>query len=147
MELLTIKKTGLYQYETKVRVRYGETDQMGYLYYGNYALYYEVGRVELFRSLGMTYKGLEEEHNIMMPVLSLQQRFIRPAFYDNLLTIRTSVRKMPEKAVTFHVEIFNEDQKLVNGGTVRLAFVDMKTGKTVAAPSIFTDKLKPWFED
>lgn len=120
---------------------------MGYLYYGNYALYYEVGRVELFRSLGMTYKALEEEHHIMMPVLSLQQRFVRPAFYDDLLTIRTTIRKMPEKTVTFHHEIFNEQKKLINGGSVRLAFVDTDTGKTVPAPPIFLDKIKSWFEE
>ncbi len=120
---------------------------MGYLYYGNYALYYEVGRVELFRSLGMTYKELEEEYHVMMPVLSLQQRYVRPAFYDNLLTIRTTVRKMPDKTVTFHHEIFNEDQKLINGGSVRLAFIDTLTGKRVSAPAVFTDKLKPFFEE
>ncbi len=137
----------MYSFDTEARVRYGETDQMGYLYYGNYALYYEVGRVELFRSLGMTYKALEEEHHIMMPVLSMQQRFVRPAFYDNLLTIRTTIRKMPQKTVTFHHEIFNEAGKLVNGGSVRLAFVDTVTGKTVPAPDIFTMKIKAWFEE
>ncbi len=137
----------MYSFDTQARVRYGETDQMGYLYYGNYALYYEVGRVELFRSLGMTYKALEEEYHVMMPVLSLQQRYVRPAFYDNLLTIRTTVRKMPDKTVTFHHEIFNEDQKLINGGSVRLAFIDTLTGKRVTAPAVFTDKLKPFFEE
>ena len=137
----------MYSFDTQARVRYGETDQMGYLYYGNYALYYEVGRVELFRSLGMTYKELEEEYHVMMPVLSLQQRYVRPAFYDNLLTIRTTVRKMPDKTVTFHHEIFNEDQKLINGGSVRLAFIDTLTGKRVSAPAVFTDKLKPFFEE
>ncbi len=136
----------MYQNETKVRVRYGETDQMGYLYYGNYALYYEVGRVELFRSLGMTYKELEEDHHIMMPVKSMQIRYLRPAFYDNLLTIRTTVRKIPERSVDFHMEIFNEAGKLLNGATVTLAFVDTQTSKTVPAPPIFTDKLKPYFE-
>ncbi len=137
----------MYSFDTQARVRYGETDQMGYLYYGNYALYYEVGRVELFRSLGMTYKELEEEYHVMIPVLSLQQRYVRPAFYDNLLTIRTTVRKMPDKTVTFHHEIFNEDQKLINGGSVRLAFIDTLTGKRVSAPAVFTDKLKPFFEE
>jgi len=120
---------------------------MGYLYYGNYALYYEVGRVELFRSLGMTYKALEEEYHVMMPVLSLNQRFVRPAFYDNLLTIRTSIRKMPDNTVTFHHEIYNEDNKLVNGGSVRLAFIDTLTGKRVLVPPVFSDKLKPFFEE
>ncbi len=137
----------MYSFDTHARVRYGETDQMGYLYYGNYALYYEVGRVELFRSLGMTYKALEEEHHVMMPVLALNQRYVRPAFYDNLLTIRTTIRKMPDMTVTFHHEIFNEDKKLINGGSVRLAFIDTLTGKRVSAPPIFTDKLKPFFEE
>jgi acyl-CoA thioester hydrolase len=135
----------MYSHETQVRVRYGETDQMGYLYYGNYALYYEVGRVEMLRSLGLTYKEMESVHAVMMPVMSLQMRFVRPALYDELLTIRTTLRNMPADSITFHVEIFNEKKKLVNGGSVRLCFVDMKTNKTVSAPQFLTEKLAPYF--
>ena len=129
------------------RVRYGETDQMGYLYYGNYAQLYEIGRVELIRSLGITYKSLEEEHQIMMPVLSMQSRFVRPAFYDELLTLDTQIRKLPGKEITFYTEIFNEKNKLVNGGKVVLFFVDMKSGKRVNTPDFLVEKLKPFFKE
>ena len=128
------------------RVRYGETDQMGYLYYGNYAQYYEIGRVEMLRSVGMTYKYLEETMGILMPVVSLQMRFVRPARYDELLTIRTSLRNLPDQFITFHVEIFNENNKLVNGGTVKLCFVEARTQRTTRPPQYLLDKLVPYFE-
>jgi acyl-CoA thioester hydrolase len=136
----------MYTFDTQVRVRYGETDQMGYLYYGNYALYYEIGRVETMRSLGLRYKDLEEKIGVMMPVISMQTRFVRPAHYDELLTIRTTIRQVPDTFITFYVEIFNEKNKLVNGGSVRLCFVNMKTNKTQPAPSFLLEPLFPYFE-
>jgi acyl-CoA thioester hydrolase len=136
----------MYSFDTQVRVRYGETDQMGYLYYGNYALYYEVGRVETMRSLGLRYKDLEENFGVMMPVVALQTRFVRPAHYDELLTIRTTIRQLPTSFITFHVEIFNEKNKLVNGGSVRLCFVEMESKKTVEAPICILTPLKPYFD-
>ncbi len=78
--------------ETKLRVRYGETDQMGYVYYGNYAEYFEVGRVEWLRNLGISYKSLEES-KIMLPVLHLNINYLKPAKYDDLLTIITTLKK------------------------------------------------------
>ncbi len=135
----------MYSHDYHKRVRYGETDQMGYLYYGNYAQYYEIGRVEMLRSLGLTYKSMEKEHGIMMPVMTLQQRFVRPAYYDELLTIRTSLRKMPDQFITFHVEIFNEKGKLVNGGSVKLCFIEVKNNRTVSAPAYLLKKLIPYF--
>jgi acyl-CoA thioester hydrolase len=135
----------MYVSETQIRVRYGETDQMGYLYYGNYALYYEVGRVELLRSLGLTYKEMEETYGVMMPVMSLQMRFVRPALYDELLTVRTTIRHMPTEAITFYVEILNEKKKLVNGGSVKLCFVDMKTNKTIPPPQYLAEKFAAFF--
>ncbi len=137
----------MYQHETQIRVRYGETDQMGYTYYGVYAQYYEVGRVEMIRSLGLTYKDMEEQYQVMMPVVSLDVRYIRPALYDNLLTVRTTLRKLPGKFITFHMEIFNESNKLVNGGTVKLCFVDINTKKTVPTPGFLVDRLRPFFEE
>ncbi|GJM31285.1 MAG: thioesterase [Saprospiraceae bacterium] len=137
----------MYCYDFQKRVRYGETDQMGYLYYGNYAQYYEIGRVEMLRSLGLTYKAIEEELGIFMPVLSLQMRYVRPARYDDLLNIRTKLKKLPDNYIVFHVEIYNENGKLVNGGSVRLCFLDAKTNKTIKAPKHLMDKLKPYFED
>ena len=137
----------MYTHECQKRVRYGETDQMGYLYYGRYADLYEIGRVEMLRSLGLTYREMEEKEKVMLPVASLQMRFVRPAKYDEMLTIRTSLRQMPGKDITFHVEIFNEDKKLVNGGTVRLVFVDMTTNKTLPAPLFLTKRLLPYFSN
>lgn len=129
------------------RVRYGETDQMGYLYYGNYAQLYEIGRVELIRSLGITYKSLEEEHKIMMPVLNMHSRFVRPAFYDEMLTLETQIRRLPGKEIIFHTEIFNEKGKLINGGKVTLFFVDMNTNRRVSTPEFLMEKLRSYFED
>ncbi len=119
---------------------------MGYLYYGNYAQYYEIGRVEWLRSCGLYYKEMEEVHEIMMPVVSLQMRYVRPALYDELLTIRTTLKELPDRFVTFHMEIFNESHKLVNGGTVRLCFVHTTSGKAVHAPDFLLEKLRPYFE-
>ena len=135
----------MFTFDTQIRVRYGETDQMGYLYYGHYAQYFEVGRAETIRSLGISYKEMETDLGIMMPVMSLQMRYVRPALYDELLTIRTTLRQLPESTMTFHHEIFNEKKKLVNGGSVKLCFVDMKSGKTVAPPQYLLDKLAPYF--
>ncbi len=132
--------------ETQIRVRYGETDPMGYLYYGNYAQYYEVGRAEAIRTLGLSYKEMEETVGIMMPVMSLQMRYVRPAYYDDLLTVRTTVRHLPSDTITFYMEIFNEKKKLVNGGSVKLCFVDRKTNKSVPPPQYLMDKMTIFFE-
>ncbi|TXB62271.1 acyl-CoA thioesterase [Phaeodactylibacter luteus] len=136
----------MYTNEFQKRVRYGETDQMGYLYYGNYPQYYEIGRVEMLRSLGLTYKAMEEEEGILMPVVSMQIRYVRPAHYDELINIRTTLRQMPGRYITFHMELFNEAGKLLNGASVKLCFVDRSTGKTIPAPALLTDKLRPYFE-
>jgi acyl-CoA thioester hydrolase len=137
----------MYAHETQVRVRYGETDQMGYLYYGNYAQYFEVGRVELIRSLGVSYKELEEEHGIWLPVSHLEMRFVRPAFYDDLLTVRSELREMPNEYTTFHVEVLNEKRKLINAGRVKLCFFDAKTKKVVPIPDLLREKLLPFFPE
>ncbi len=119
---------------------------MGYLYYGNYAQYYEIGRVEMLRTLGLTYKSLEDEHACMMPVVSLQMRFVRPARYDEELLIRTQLKQLPGQFITFHMELYNPQPELVNGGTVRLCFVDTRSQQTVTAPEVLLDKLRPHFE-
>ena len=137
----------MFTHTFKKRVRYGETDQMGYLYYGNYAQYYEIGRAEMIRSLGISYNGMEKEVGVMMPVMSLSCRFVRPARYDELVSIQTTLRKLPDKTMTFHMELFNEKGKLINGGTVKLCFVDVKTNKSVDAPFYLLDKLRPYFEE
>ena len=135
----------MFVHETQIRVRYGETDQMGYLYYGNYAQYYEVGRAEAIRSLGLSYREMETVHGVMMPVMSLQMRFVRPALYDELVTVRTTLRHLPTDTITFYMEIYNEKKKLVNGGSVKLCFVDMPSGRTVSPPQYLIDILKGFF--
>lgn len=136
----------MFRHETHIRVRYAETDQMGYLYYGNYATYYEVGRAEMIRSIGLTYQSMEDDYGILMPVMSLQMRFVRPARYDELITVRTELRQLPQQHIVFHHELFNPKGKLVNGGSVKLCFVEQATNNTVNAPSFLTDKLQPYFE-
>lgn len=133
--------------ETQIRVRYGETDQMGYLYYGNYAQYYEVGRAEMIRSVGLTYASMEKDYGTLMPVMSLNMRFVRPALYDELMTVKTSLRELPSSTITFHHEIFNEKNKLVNGGSVKLCFVDATTNKSIKAPEFLLEKLRPFFAE
>ncbi len=131
----------MYVSETRIRVRYSETDQMGYVYYGNYPSYYEVGRAEAMRELGMTYREMEAE-GVMMPIASMQLKYIRPAFYDDLLTIRTTVKELPVSRMHFYYEVFNEKEKLLNTGETILAFVNMKTGRPCAAPGWFLKALK-----
>ena len=136
----------MYSFDTNIRVRYGETDQMGYLYYGHYAQYFEGGRVETIRSLGLTYKDLEDVHGIWLPVVSLEMRFVRPAYYDDLLRVHTEIREMPDEYITFHVEIFNAKNKLINAGRVRLCFFDAKAKKVVMAPPHLLEKLESHFK-
>lgn len=136
----------MFTHEFQKRVRYGETDQMGYLYYGNYAQYYEIGRAEMIRTLGLTYRQMEEEMQVFMPVMSLQCRYVRPARYDELITIRTTLRELPARTITFHMELFNEARKLINGGSVKLCFVTADTREAVPAPEALLVKLRPYFE-
>jgi acyl-CoA thioester hydrolase len=132
--------------ETKIRVRYGETDQMGYVYYGNYALYYEVGRVEALRTIGFSYKELEAK-GVMLPVLSLEIKYIRPALYDDLLTVRTSIEHLPQTRIRFQHEVFNESGTLLNKGAVELVFVDAHTMRPTQAPDYFLELMVPYFKE
>lgn len=136
----------MYIYDFKKRVRYAETDKMGYLYYGNYPKYYEIGRVELIRSLGISYKDFEDVHNVMLPVVSMDIRYKFPAYYDENLTIRTILNEMPTKMISFDFEILNEDAKLINTANVKLFFVDMISNKRISAPDLLVSPLKSCFE-
>ncbi|MBK9257739.1 MAG: acyl-CoA thioesterase [Saprospiraceae bacterium] len=127
------------------RVRYGETDMMGYLYYGNYAQLYEIGRVETMRNLGLSYKDLENEYRIMMPVVHVEARFLSPALYDELLIIRTILREMPTKMITFENEIYNEGGTLIHSAKVKLFFINMVNNSRVSCPDYMIEKLKPLF--
>ncbi|GAA5222282.1 acyl-CoA thioesterase [Membranihabitans marinus] len=118
----------------QVRVRYSETDQMGFVYYGNYARFYEIGRTEAFRDLGVHYKNLEEQ-GIMMPVMSLQSRYLRPAKYDDLLTLKTIISKLNDKIIVFETKIYNQDNELLNQGIVQLCFIDKESGARIPTPN------------
>ena len=126
---------------TEIRVRYGETDQMGVVYYGNYALYLEQGRTEWLRSLGFSYKWLEA-NDIHLPVVHFSIDYIKPAFYDDLLTVKTSLRQMPSVKIEFHYEIYNESKLLLATATTVLVFVNSSTKKLMKAPDFLIEKLK-----
>jgi acyl-CoA thioester hydrolase len=135
----------MYTSTTEIRVRYGETDQMGYLYYGNYALYYEVGRAEAIRQLGFTYRQLEEL-GIMMPVVELNVKYYRPALYDDLVTVKTILKELPDgPRIQFHSELYNEQGQLLNIGITTLVFYDpVKKGK-VNMHTELHKRLEPFF--
>ena len=135
----------MYIAETQTRVRYAETDQMGYAYYGNYATYYEVGRVEALRQLGFNYKELEAE-GVMMPVTELHCRFIQPAKYDELLTIRVIIKELPKVRMHFSYEVLNELGLKINEGETILVFINMSTNRPCRAPEHLLQILKPHFE-
>ncbi|MFD1257749.1 acyl-CoA thioesterase [Mucilaginibacter terrae] len=134
----------MFVHTTKVRVRYGETDQMGYMYYGNYAGFFEVGRVEMLRSLGLTYKWMEET-GIMMPVLEMKCRYLKPALYDEEISIKVTMEKMPGVKIHFKYELYNEKQELIHIGETLLAFINMKTSRPSLPPQEFLDLVKPFF--
>lgn len=127
----------MFIHETSIRVRYAETDQMGVVYYGHYAQYFEVGRAEAIRSLGLTYREIEAA-GILMPVVELQVRYIRPARYDDLLTLRTILKELPGTRILFHHEILNEEDQLLTTGQVQLAFLDKNTLRSIRAPELIT---------
>lgn len=131
----------MYSFETKLRVRYAETDQMGFVYYGVYAQYYEVGRVELLRSLGISYKEIEAL-GFTLPVVNFNIKYKKPALYDDELTIRTTIKKTPSAKIIFHYETFNETGALLNTGEVILVFINKGTGKVCSAPAIVLNKFK-----
>ncbi|MEQ9402696.1 MAG: thioesterase family protein [Cyclobacteriaceae bacterium] len=134
----------MYNHDVQIRVRYADTDQMGYVYYGNYAAYYEVARVESFRHLGLTYKKLEES-GVMMPALELKCNFLLPAKYDDLLTIKVTIPEMPRLKIRYLYEIRNEAGKLLNHGETVLVFINMETGKPIRIPEAMKDLLAPYF--
>lgn len=135
----------MFEHSTKIRVRYGETDQMGYMYYGNYAQFYEVGRVEMLRSLGLTYRGMEES-GIMMPVMELNCKYLKPALYDEEITVRVIMNKLPGIRIHFAYELYNEKNELINTGETLLVFISMKTNRPCLPSKEFLEKLRPFFE-
>ena len=130
--------------QTNIRVRYGETDQMGYVYYGNYAQFFEVGRVEWLRELGVSYKSLEAS-GIMLPVIQLNINYMKPAKYDDLLTITTIMTKKPLVKIEFDFEVHNENNDLLTTGFTSLVFMDMKKNKPIKAPQYLLDQIYAQF--
>ena len=119
--------------KTAYRIRYADTDQMGVMYYGNYARLYEIGRSEMIRETGMAYRELEESGTVM-PVYSVEARYISSLTYDELVTIETTVRELPTARMTFHHRIFGMDGKLAHEATVVLVFLNAETNRPVRAP-------------
>lgn len=134
------------EHTIQLRVRYAETDQMGYVYYGVYPQYYEVGRAEWLRRFGISYRQLEES-GILMPVAEVKIKYLRPAKYDDLLTQKTRLQEIPVRRVTFISEVFNAADERLNVGKVTLAFLDAKTLQPCAAPKLLLDTILPYFED
>ena len=136
----------MYTASTQVRVRYAETDQMAYVYYGNYATYYEVARVEALRQLGFEYAELEEK-GVIMPVHDLFSKFHFPAKYDDLLTIKVMIKSLPSVRMIFEYEIKNESDQLLNEGRTTLVFLGSENQKPVRAPKELIDVMKPYFDE
>lgn len=128
-------------HQTHLRVRYSETDQMGVVYHGNYAQYFEIGRVEWLRNKGVSYKSMEES-GVMLPVVSLCINYKKPAQYDDNLTLNTTMKKLSNVKIEFDYEIYNEAGQLLTTATSILVFVDMKTGRPIAPPNYILELLQ-----
>lgn len=132
------------EFEENIRVRYGETDQMGFVYYGNYALYFEVARVEALRKLGVSYAHLEKD-GFFLPVYEFTTKYLKPANYDDLLTIKCVIPSLPKSRITFNYETLNEEGELLNVATVVLVFVDKETGRPTKPPESLIKAMSPHF--
>ncbi len=130
--------------ETQLRVRYAETDQMGYVYYGNYAMYFEVARVEAMRSAGFSYREMEE-NGIMMPVLESHFRYLKPGKYDELLTIKTIIPILPGVRIRFEYQVINEQGELITEGWTTLTFLKKDSHQPTRPPKNLLDLLNPFF--
>ncbi len=128
-------------YITQIRVRYGETDQMGVVYHGNYAQYLEIGRIEWLRNLGVSYKNMEK-NGIMLPVVSLSLNYKKSAYYDDVINVKTWLTKTPTASIEFSYEITNEFDEILTTATTVLVFIDTKTKKPTRCPGFILDKLQ-----
>ncbi len=136
----------MYTSENIIRVRYAETDRMGYVYYGNYAAYYESGRVEALRALGLSYREMEDR-GIMLPVLSYTIKYFKPAFFDEVLTIKTTLKELPSGTrLSFYYEMWNEKGIQINQGETTHVFVKIDGGRPITIPQEVIDKLAPFFK-
>lgn len=118
---------------TNLRIRYSHTDQMGVVYYGNYPSFYEIGRTEFMRELGLSYATIEER-GIIMPVVEMSSRYYKPFFYDDLIEIKTILKELPTSSVVFHHELLNSKSELCHTGIVKLGFISRQTNRPVRVP-------------
>lgn len=135
----------MFSNSSHLRIRYSETDQMGYCYYGNYAQFFEIGRVETLREIGVSYKELEQR-GIMLPVVDLSIKYIRPALYDDLIEIKTYLKKVPGVKIEFDYEIFNEKKELLTKGSTTLVFVSSQDMKPIQVPNDLKEIIKSHFD-
>lgn len=136
----------MFVYESKVRVRYIETDQMGIVHHANYVQYYELARTECFEACsGMSYAAMEAE-GVMLPILEIQSKYIKPAYYDEVLTIKSIVKELPSIRLNVEYEIYNEAKELINTGKTTLVFVKKETRRPCQPPENFMKKVRPFFE-
>ncbi len=129
--------------ETKITVRYGETDQMGVVYHANYAIYFEVGRTEWLREFGLSYSGMEAK-GVMLPVISLTINYKSSARYDDVLKVKTTLKRRPTASIEFNYELRNESDVLLATGNTILAFIDMKRNRPTRCPKYLLDKLQDY---
>lgn len=136
----------MYTAHTQIRVRYAETDQMSYVYYGNYAMYFEVARVEAMRSIGFSYKEMEDE-GVMMPVLESHFQYLKPGKYDELLTIKTTIPALPGMRIRFEYQVTNEQSELITQGWTVLTFLKKDSHRPTRPPHNLLALLKAYFQE
>jgi len=142
---LSTKAINMYEHSTTVRVRYAETDRMDVVYYGNYAMYFEIGRVEAIRHLGVSYKDIEDM-GIILPVVELSIKYLRPAKYDDLITIKSQIKTLPtDHKIIFDQEVYNEAGKLLTVGQVKLYFMNASMNNKIEMPAHMKEKLSVYF--
>ncbi len=142
---LSTNTINMYEHSTTVRVRYAETDRMDVVYYGNYAMYFEIGRVEAIRHLGVSYKDIEDM-GIILPVVELNIKYLRPAKYDDLITIKSQIKTMPtDHKIIFDQEVYNSSGKLLTIGQVKLYFMDATMNNRTEMPAHMKEKLSVYF--
>ena len=136
----------MYTTETKLQVQYYETDQMGVVHHSNYIRYYETARTDFIKSLGVSYRQLEES-GTAMPIITVGCKYIQPAVYDEVLTVKTTLKELPTSRITFYYEVYNQAGKLINEGYTMLAFINQETQRPSRAPEILMERLRPLFAE
>jgi acyl-CoA thioester hydrolase len=129
--------------KSKIRIRYDEVDKMGYVYHGNYAKYYHISRTDLLRKIGISEIELEK-YNVLLPVTEMNIKYLKPVFYDDIITIQTSLQKIPTSRLVFYHEVSSNSGEIINRANSTVAFVDINTRKPMKAPQIIIDKIKSY---